>query len=70
MHRPRFYSPFWLAGGVLTSPEWAARDAAEEPADAAEALEMGAWLRLGECERAAIVEGYAARRPKLSRMVV
>jgi hypothetical protein len=24
--RPRFYSPFWLAGGILTPALWTGRD--------------------------------------------
>lgn len=62
--RPGFYSQFWLSGGVLTSPIWAERDAAELPAHPAESLDMASWLRLSEPERAAIVEGYARRRPR------
>jgi hypothetical protein len=67
--RPRFYSPFWLAGGILTSPEWAARDVAEM-SHPAETIEMGAWLRLSEHERAVVVEAYALRRPKASKLLV
>lgn len=69
--RLRFYSPFWLAGGVLSSPEWAARDAGDDPRlEQLDAIPMGEWLRLPDVTRAAIVEGYAARRPKTSRLVV
>jgi hypothetical protein len=69
--RSRFYSPFWLAGGILTSPEWAARDAGDDPSlDRLESIPMGEWLRLPDVTRAAIVETYAARRPRPSRLVV
>jgi hypothetical protein len=68
--RSRFYSPFWLAGGILTSPEWARRDAAEARVHPAEGMPIGAWLRLSEHERAVVVEAYAASRPKLSKLLV
>lgn len=69
--RPRYYSPFWLDGGILTSPEWAERDAAEDPRWARlEALPMADWLALPDVVRGAIVEAYAQRRPRQSRLVV
>jgi hypothetical protein len=69
--RTRYYSPFWLTGGVLTSPQWAARAAGDDPRlEQFDGINMAEWLRLPDVTRAAIVEGYAARRPKLSRMVV
>jgi hypothetical protein len=57
------------AGGILTSPEWAACDAAEI-SHPAEGMPIGAWLRLSEHERGAIVEAYALRRPKVSKLLV
>jgi hypothetical protein len=33
-------------------------------------MPIGAWLRLSEHERGAIVEAYALRRPKLSKLLV
>jgi hypothetical protein len=69
--RTRYYSPFWLAGGVLTLPDWAARDFGDDPRlEQFDGISMAEWLRLPDVTRAAIVEAYAARRPKLSRMVV
>lgn len=70
MMRPRYYSVFWLDGGVLTSPEWAARDAEDPRWARLEAMDMGAWLALPDVTRAAIVEAYAQRRPRPSRLVV
>ena len=68
----RCYSLFWLAGGVLTDPAWAARDAAED-ADPRwarlDSMPMNAWLALPDASRGAIVEAYAERRPKASRLV-
>lgn len=64
--RSHYMSLFWYRGGHLTSPIWAARDAEWEAEQrqvcAAEALDMGAWLKLADGERAAIVASYA-RRP-------
>jgi hypothetical protein len=71
--RTRYYSPFWLgalAPGWLSSPEWAWRDAAEARVHPAETIEMGAWLRLSEHERVVVVEAYALRRPKASKLLV
>ena len=65
-----YYSVFWLgvaSGSIALSPIWADRD---EPVELhpAEALDMAAWLRLKDGERAAIVEQYTTRRPRLSRL--
>jgi len=65
MHQVRSYSAFWLAGGVLTLPEWAERDDDPRLAQLAQ-MSMAEWLGLAEEERAAIVEGYAHRRPVLT----
>jgi hypothetical protein len=54
-------NPYWLQ-----SPIWAERDRqwdAEQRVLPAEGLEMGAWLRLTEAERGAVVEQYAAKAP-------
>lgn len=75
--RHGFYSEFWLSGGVLRSLLWRDRDAAaavlEGPTELvhqAETLDMGAWLRLPDGDRCAVVEQYARRRPALSRLLV
>jgi hypothetical protein len=65
--RHRYYSPFWLAGGILTSPEWAERDR-DDPVHEAESMPLEVWLRLGEPERAAVVQQYARRTPRASRL--
>lgn len=61
------YSAFWLAycaGAIGLHPAFAERDD-DDGLDFAEVLDMRAWLALTEAQRAAIVEGYAQRRPAL-----
>jgi hypothetical protein len=69
----RYCSLFWVryaAGVVELSPIWADRDldmgppagVNDDPAHPSEVLDMGAWLRMKEAERAAIVGDYAPGR--------
>ena len=69
--RPRTYSSFWLGyclGLLSLSPLWAEREQPEHVATPADDLDMHAWLRLSEGERASIVQQYANRRPKATRI--
>ena len=63
MFSKRQYSAFWLAvaRGEADLSIFAVNDAPElaEPAGDADLLDMAAWLRLPEQERAAIVATYA-----------
>jgi hypothetical protein len=52
-----------------TRTKRAGRDDDDDPRLARlESIEMGEWLRLPEATRAAIVEGYAYRRPPARRL--
>ena len=64
------YSTFWIdyaLGLIVLSPAFAMRDQLVE-LHPAEALDMAAWLRLPDGQRADIIEQYTTRRPRLSRL--
>jgi hypothetical protein len=60
--KPRRLSAFWAAGGVLTAPEWEARE--RGIVHPAEALTMREWFDLSETQRCAIVSEYAGAKPR------
>jgi hypothetical protein len=58
------YSSFWLSGGALTDPAWAARDALVHPA---EMLTMQEWCALSDRKARAVVKEYSGIVPRRSK---